>query len=180
MAVFFLYMPSELRPATQTNSTSQVNTESQGERGGPNADVKLNDIMPIASYEGEVGHIYATDYYKMDTPVEFLDTPIREDLDVIDTFVKQYIRDENKEDTVLSYSKTLKALEKKIGIDDNTLRTEALKKVATLIKNYNKVSDAFNKNIKRKILAKLIRMNSEGKSSFDQNDYLLQQVGGLF
>jgi len=174
-------MPSELRSANtpQSNTDSQVNTETQGERGGPNADIKLNEIMPISSYEGETGHSFALDYFKLDTQPEFLDTPIRQDLELIDGFVKDYIKSESKEDTILSYSKTLKALEKKIGIDDNTFRTESIQKLSKLIKNYNMVKDAYSKNINRKILNKLIKMSQEGHNTYDQQEYLLEMMGGL-
>ena len=169
------------RPAnTPTNSSeSQVNRDFQGERGGPDPEVALNDIMPIESYEGETGHVFASEYYQMETPYEFIDSAMREDLESIDTFVKQYISENGKENNLKSYSKTLKALEKKMGIDDSTMRTAAVKKIANLVKNYNKAADAFSKNIKRKILAKLIRMSNEGMGNFDQEEYLLNQLGGI-
>ena len=174
-------MPSELRPvSTPTTIGTFVNKTPAGEpKAGPDPKVELGDIMPIASYEGEKGYPYATEYYQLNTPYEFLDTPIRNDIEAIDNFVKSYIKDEAKEDTVMSYAKTLKALEKKIGIDDNTMRTEAVRKVAALARNFAKVYDAYGKNVRRKVLSKLIAMTHEGQSSFDQTDYILQQIGGL-
>ena len=171
---------SELRPAnTSTNTSAGVNREVDTSRGGPDSNVELVDIMPISSYEGEKGFPFAAEYYKLDTPYEFLDSDIRSDIEAIDTFVKQYIKEEQKEDTVASYAKTIKALEKKIGIDESMLRGASIKKVASLVKNYAKVSDAYQKNIKRKILNKLIKMVHDGDSHFDQTDFLLSQLGGL-
>lgn len=176
-------MPSELRPINTPTPTSSngsgVNTEVTGNQTGPDPKVELGDIMPISSYEGEKGFPFAAEYYKLDTPYEFLDSEIRGDIEAIDGFVKQYIKDEQKEDTVASYAKTLKALEKKIGLDDSMLRGASIKKVANLVKNYAKVADAYEKNIKRKILNKLIKMVHDGESQFDQTEYLLGQMGGL-
>lgn len=175
-------MPSELRPAniSSPSTTSVTNNEITGNNMGPNADVGLGDIMPISSYEGEQGHPFAAEYYKLDTPYEFLDSEIRGDIEAIDEFVKQYIKDEQKEDTIASYAKTLKSLEKKIGLDESILRGASIKKVANLVKNYAKVANAYEKNIKRKVLTKLIKMVHDGDSQFDQTEYLLKEMGGLF
>lgn len=175
-------MPSELRPANTSSpsTTSVTNNEVTGNNMGPSSDVNLGDIMPISSYEGEKGYPFATEYYKLDTPYEFLDSEIRGDIEAIDGFIKQYIKDEQKEDTVASYAKTLKALEKKIGLDDSMLRGASIKKVANLVKNYSKVAEAYEKNIKRKVLNKLIKMVHDGDSQFDQTEYLLKEMGGMF
>jgi hypothetical protein len=175
-------MPSELKPVatpTQSTNTKQVQ-EYNGPRISPDADVELGDIMPISSYEGEKGFPFAAEYYKLDTPYEFLDSEIREDIEAIDGFVKDFIKDEEKEDTIASYAKTLKSLEKKLGIEDSMLRGASIKKVASLVKNYAKVAEVYEKNVKRKILNKLIKMSQEGKSQFNQTEYLLQEMGGMF
>jgi hypothetical protein len=174
-------MPSELRPtSTQTPiSPSDKGPSNNGASVEIGSEFALGDIMPISSYEGEKGYPFAVEYYKLNTPYEFLDSEVREDIETIDSFVKQYINDEGKEDTVKSYQKTLDALQKKLGIEDSMLKNASLKKISTLVRNYQKVADAYQKNLRRKILNKLIKMSNEGHSQFDQTEYILEKMGGI-
>ncbi len=174
-----------------TRSPVSLGTDSQKSKvnreispsGGPGAitpekaDTTQLEILPIAVYEGEHGYPFVADYFKLNTPYEFIDSSMRSDLEAIDDFVKGYIKDEGKEETIASYAKTMRALEKKVGIDETTLRGLAIGKLANLAKNFRKVSDVFSKNTRRVLLRRLIKMIEQGFSSFDQDEYLLEKLG---
>lgn len=137
------------------------------------------EIISLESFEKESGYPYVADYYQLDTPYEFIDSGTKENLEEIDIFVKDRLTDEGKEPTLKNYSKLLRGIEKKLGIDDSTMRNLAIIKVANLARNFNLVLDAFSKTVRKKVLDRLLKMAVAGYSDFDQTEFVLEKLGGI-
>lgn len=137
------------------------------------------EIMFVETFEKESGYPYAADYYQLDTPYEFVDVAMKEDIEEIDKFVKSRLGDESMEMTLGSYSKILKGIEDEMGIDDSMFRNASILKVANLARNFNLVFESFSKVAMKKILEKLLKMEGAGSSTFDQKEFILEKLGGM-
>ena len=140
-------LPGLKRPQEPLKGETPLSPSSQEE--------KAPEIVSLDGFEKEQGYPYVADYYQLDTPYEFVDVGMRENLEMIDVFIKGRLKDEGKETTLKTCAKSLKTIEKKLGIDDSTMRNLAVIKVANLARNFNLVLDAFSKTARHKIKGKL-------------------------
>jgi len=136
-------------------------------------------VTSIDSFQKENDYPYVADYYKLDTPYEFIDQAMKEDLEEIDLFVKSRLGDGEKEMNLENYAEVLKEIEEEMGIDDSMLRNSAMLKIANLARNFNLALEAFNKKARGRILKKLLKMDGAGLSNFDQKAFVLERLGEL-
>lgn len=138
-----------------------------------------SDITSIDSFQKENEYPYVADYYQLDTPYEFIDQAMKENLEEIDLFIKSRLEDGEKEMNLGNYAGVLKEIEEEMGIDDSMLRNAVILKMANLARNFNLVLEAFSKDARKKILKKLLKMDGAGLSSFDQKEFILERLGEL-
>ena len=165
------YKAPGLKRPQETKGESPISPDSETE-----GEVKIESV---SVFEKERGHPYTVDYYQLNTPYEFVDEPMKENLEEINTFIKGQLEDGGQEPSLENYSKVLRDFEKKIGINDGTLRNLAIVKMSNLARNFNLVLNAFNKTVRRKVLKKLLKMTDAGYSDFDQTEFILEKLGGL-
>lgn len=112
----------------------------------------------LESYEEEESHPYAVKYFNLYIPYYGVDdSPVRENLDAIDEFVKDEMETSNKKPNIDSYKKILDDLQKKLEIESNTEEESVIERLAGFIKAYNRIKKLEDKKNRKEIVKRIVK-----------------------
>jgi hypothetical protein len=169
----------EVQPPKKTVGTKQKLNIRQNEP------LALEDIpgnTPLDQYELEAEQPYVVELLDYTIPYYNAEEgTTRESLDLIDDFIKREILHVGYKPDTTAYEKILKVTKKKLGIDESTIRENALERLAGFVEAYNRLATSEEKVVSKGILKKLYLLakdrdyDKEGLTLYLEEEYIKWQ-----
>lgn len=138
---------------------------------GPEPITDVPGAKPLDVYEQENDQPFLLEYLGIERPHFAIDEgPERENIELVDQYVKEEIKATGKKENTDSYGKILSSFEKRLGIEANTKEAEIIERMGGFLRAFQRIKDQLEKENRKETLKTLFKL-AKGK---DLDDYQLE------